>query len=78
MKKLSIIILSLFAFSKAFALNVSDKEVEETLSRLDSEIEKKETYLNQKQKNQIYEEYFQLRFCQSFYPDMRKVHYTTE
>ena len=49
MKKISLAILSLITFSTTFALNVSDKQVEETLSRLDSEIEKKERYLNEKQ-----------------------------
>ena len=49
MKKTLLFIISIFACSTSYAISISDEKVEETLKRLDSEIEKREIYLTQQQ-----------------------------
>ena len=49
MKKTLLFIISILTCSTSYAISISKEKVEETLKRLDSEIEKRETYLTQQQ-----------------------------
>ena len=49
MKKTLLFIISILACGTSYAISISDEKVEETLKRLDSEIEKREIYLTQQQ-----------------------------
>ena len=49
MKKALLLIISILACGTSYAISISDEKVEETLKRLDSEIEKREIYLTNKQ-----------------------------
>ena len=49
MKKTLLFIISILACGTSYAISISDEKVEETLKRLDAEIEKREIYLTNKQ-----------------------------